>query len=239
MFWWVLSVRLSKLNENQRHSDWFSHAWVLAHWRKRNGVWHQIHKHTLPHTKKGTNVSHNVRFDNQWQQGSQQLHLQCTATLYCSSFCDEGYIYFWLTESARRRQWPLVSNEAFLSDLLLEEKEKKLFADLTSAIISVCPNTVSLRSHFYHLILFRVLLKTWKHTQDGDETLLKVCPLTSAHCHVVSIYHICFWQTKCSCLGAKADVSLQLGPLATAYIFTPPWHTMYSTSAGSGHRHSF
>lgn len=100
------------------------------------------------------------------------------------------------------------------------KRKKKLFADLTPAIISVCPNTVSLRHHSYLLNLFRVLQKTWKHTEDGDETLLKVCPLTSAHCHVIYIYHICFWQTKRSCFGAKAEVLLQRWPYTTAHIFT-------------------
>lgn len=156
------------LKENQRHSDLVVPRF-LACWWKANCAWHQIH--TLPHTNK--RYERQSHFDKQWQQGTRQLHLQwwSTTTLYCSRLLWQGLSLF----LADRKCSELSMTSGFQWNISIRpasggNRKKKKFTILTSAIISVCPDTASLRSRSYHFILFRKLLKTWKHTRDGNET---------------------------------------------------------------------
>lgn len=145
-------------------------------------------KYTHSHTQtEGTNVSHILtNSDNRehgsciYNDGAQQLFIEAAFVTRVIS------IFGWQEVlGAVNDLWcPM---KYFYQTCLWRKKKNQLFTILTSAIISVCPNTASLRSHSYHLILFRELLKTWKHTGDGDETLrLKVCPLTLPGCIYLS-----------------------------------------------------
>lgn len=124
------------------------------------------------------------------------------------------------------------------------EKEKKLFADLTLAIISVCPNAVSLRSHSYLLMFSRVLLKTWKHTEDGEETAQSLpFDISSLPCYIYLAITYASGEHNTPVFEQRLKsfyiftVSMQQHT-----IFTQPWHSVYATyyaTAGTDYKHPF
>lgn len=193
-----------------------------SRWRKRNGVWHQIHTHSHTQTK-GTNVSHILTNSDNGEHSSRIYNDGAQQFFIVAAFVTSVVSIFGWQEVLRAVNDLWFSNETFLSDLPLEEKEKKTFCwfDLGNnfCVPQDCvPAESFLSSHPFQSAAEN--LKTHRRCRwDFAQSLpFDICWLPC----FIYIYHICFWQTRCPWFGIKAEVFLQLCPNA----LTPPWHSM-------------